>query len=59
MISNFICMGFDSTPNSKFGLKIDTFAPDFKMLGTDGEEFHLKTALNKQPVLLNFFRGHF
>ncbi len=32
-------------------------APDFTLTNAEGESFHLRTALDRRPVVLGFYRG--
>jgi peroxiredoxin len=46
-------------PEGTHGLVMGMKAPDFSLKEVEGKRFHLQEELEKQPVLLNFFRGHF
>ena len=43
--------------NSPKGLAVNTTAPDFMAKDQNGQTFHLKSSLQKGPVLLVFYRG--
>ncbi len=40
------------------GLNAGTEAPDFRAIDASGNEFHLRQALKKGPVVMIFYRGH-
>ncbi len=45
--------------HGKYGLEVGVMAPSFELEEVEGGRMDLKKFLKKQPVLLNFFRGHF
>lgn len=40
------------------GLNAGTEAPEFRAIDASGNEFHLRQALKKGPVVMIFYRGH-
>jgi peroxiredoxin len=52
-----ICGAAAFAQNNPKGLAVNTTAPDFTAKDQNGQEFHLKSSLQKGPVLLVFYRG--
>lgn len=47
----------DKQSIQKYGLEVNLAAPDFTSTDIDGNEFNLKNAYKKGPIVLAFYRG--
>lgn len=46
-------------PKAHFGLEVGEKAPFFEIEDVDGQLINIEALYSQQPVLLNFFRGHY